>query len=995
MTIKTAKINLSVFSGLEKFISSPTNPKFFFTMTEINKVGINPRSGYETPLGVYCYPLTKEYYEKLLTNKLPFAGNKPYVNVFTLNVSTFNMTSYTEADLKRDMNTLKWMYGIKGEIENIAAEPKYPPYPYVIDSLPEEEKKKQLILYDAKLKEYDIAQNKYNSSFNSHENIFVRAIREARGGTPIAKFWNLTRLLARGSKNWNYLMRKLGYTNFSDPNTGLIHPSEPTQTVILDPTIIVPIETFYNPYASYVKDMPHLPTTDKKMLQQKEIQKEKNKSRISEIKNPKALDKLARSQLQAGSFVDMSLIISIVGNNNTSSETLRFINDNLTDDNRTNTSILDKLATNKNTPIDIVIKNLNDMNSDYIYDIMERPDVTTELLKSIITNNTSTAVKKAIANSDKADKEILIMLISDPLNMDAGLLSCIIKNTKCSHSIYNLFSSPDEPSYIKQIVAENDTTPQDILLKLAKDTSSAVRQSVIRSKNVPKEVFYILATDKDNYIKELLVSNNKTPPEVLDMLVRDKDVTTPVKNGIAYNPHSTKETLRLLFTDKMSDTTIYGLSKNPNFPEEMLHKLLEAASKTNNNYAHEITMNVARYNTNYDILKYLSADKDISIRKSVANNEKAPMDILEQLTNDSDLNVSSFAHSQIDKRHRQEKQNKKELKDEEFKKNIQEKYKLSSEGELILSIGSALRYDDFINATSAYFTKEEKAQIHKMIEDGLLVGEMDMLRINNEITKIQPVNSEKYTIQDIKEKYKEFEYSMFIKELKDSVISGTPIYDSDFNSKTQKLISTMVQEGYLNINENGKITLGTKKEASLQDTTMLKTADKEEKIPLSQIKKMPYKSLNRMIKKMREYLKNNEVMQKMFKEYKVDISEIDLIPMMFGNLDVSAKTDHGIIIFNYKLLTDGDFFKDFSYGVHEMTHWLQQTTGSKATKSSDDGSYLHNKFEQEGFANQIEYIDDQFGNEEAEQYVDDLLEHHEVKNESEKDELKDILMEKI
>lgn len=171
--------------------------------------------------------------------------------------------------------------------------------------------------------------------------------------------------------------------------------------------------------------------------------------------------------------------------------------------------------------------------------------------------------------------------------------------------------------------------------------------------------------------------------------------------------------------------------------------------------------------------------------------------------------------------------------------------------------------------------------------------------------------------------------------------------------------------------------------------------DSEEKIPLSQVKKMPYKSLNRMIKKMREYLKTNETVQKMFEEYKVDIAELDFIPMMFGNLDVSAKTDHGIIIFNYKLLTDGDFFKDFSYGVHEMTHWLQQTTGTKATKSSDDGNYLDNPYEQEGFQNQVEYIADQFGEHEAEQYVDDLLEHHEVEKKTEKEEKKEILMSKV
>jgi hypothetical protein len=173
------------------------------------------------------------------------------------------------------------------------------------------------------------------------------------------------------------------------------------------------------------------------------------------------------------------------------------------------------------------------------------------------------------------------------------------------------------------------------------------------------------------------------------------------------------------------------------------------------------------------------------------------------------------------------------------------------------------------------------------------------------------------------------------------------------------------------------------------------TSQKEKEIPLSQVKKLPYQSLNRMIKKMREYLKHNEVVQKAFDEYGVDISEIDYIPMMFGDLDVSAKTDHGIIIYNYKLLTDADFFKDFSYGVHEMTHWLQQTTGTKATKSSDDGDYLDNPYEQEGFQNQVEYIAEQFGKDEAEKYVDDLLEHHDVDSKKEKEDKKDTLMSKV
>ncbi len=170
---------------------------------------------------------------------------------------------------------------------------------------------------------------------------------------------------------------------------------------------------------------------------------------------------------------------------------------------------------------------------------------------------------------------------------------------------------------------------------------------------------------------------------------------------------------------------------------------------------------------------------------------------------------------------------------------------------------------------------------------------------------------------------------------------------------------------------------------------------KKENIPLSTIKKIPYKTLNRMLNKMRAFLKKDSVVQKMFKEYNLDINEVDYIPMKFDNIDVSAKTEHGIIIFNYKLLSDKDFLKDYSYGVHEMTHFCQQTGRTEPTQSSDDGDYLSNKFEQEGFAAQVEYIANHEGEDTAKEYVDDLLDHHEIKSKPKKDELKAIFLENV
>lgn len=149
-----------------------------------------------------------------------------------------------------------------------------------------------------------------------------------------------------------------------------------------------------------------------------------------------------------------------------------------------------------------------------------------------------------------------------------------------------------------------------------------------------------------------------------------------------------------------------------------------------------------------------------------------------------------------------------------------------------------------------------------------------------------------------------------------------------------------------------------------------------------------------LILKAKEFLKKDDTMKKIVKEYNCDVSIIDHIPTCFKQLDVSAKTAHGIVYINSKLLKDGDFTKDYGYLIHEYTHWFQQCFGKQATQGADDGSYLDNPYEQEGFQNQIEFIDDHFGEEEAEDYVDNLLDYHDVPK-KEENEKKEVLMSKV
>jgi len=166
------------------------------------------------------------------------------------------------------------------------------------------------------------------------------------------------------------------------------------------------------------------------------------------------------------------------------------------------------------------------------------------------------------------------------------------------------------------------------------------------------------------------------------------------------------------------------------------------------------------------------------------------------------------------------------------------------------------------------------------------------------------------------------------------------------------------------------------------------------KISLETIKKVKPEILLKLINKAKEHLKTDEVMQRICKEYDQSVDMIDLIPTTFKDLDVSAKTDHGVVYLNYKLLEDGDFLKDYSYLIHEYSHFFQQCFMSKPTKGADDGEYLDNPYEIEGFVNQIEYIANELGEDEAHDYVDDLLDHHDI-DDKEKDDKKETLMARV
>lgn len=141
-------------------------------------------------------------------------------------------------------------------------------------------------------------------------------------------------------------------------------------------------------------------------------------------------------------------------------------------------------------------------------------------------------------------------------------------------------------------------------------------------------------------------------------------------------------------------------------------------------------------------------------------------------------------------------------------------------------------------------------------------------------------------------------------------------------------------------------------------------------------KGIPHKKLAPIIEKIREKVFNHDVVKDIFDKYDIDPEEKNLIPICFAKLPVSARTDHGVIYLNIDLLKDKNFSKDDHYLAHEVTHFAQQTTGNKPTPGSDKNDYLDNPIEQEGFRNQTKYISDTQGEDEAEEYIEMVLDHN-------------------
>jgi uncharacterized protein YjbI with pentapeptide repeats len=71
---KRGLIETSAYDALLPYVAGPNEPpRYALHFGTVDKVGVNPRSQWDTPLAVCAYPLTKEIFKQFLRISLPFA----------------------------------------------------------------------------------------------------------------------------------------------------------------------------------------------------------------------------------------------------------------------------------------------------------------------------------------------------------------------------------------------------------------------------------------------------------------------------------------------------------------------------------------------------------------------------------------------------------------------------------------------------------------------------------------------------------------------------------------------------------------------------------------------------------------------------------------------------------------------------------------------------------------------------------------------------------
>ena len=144
------------------------------------------------------------------------------------------------------------------------------------------------------------------------------------------------------------------------------------------------------------------------------------------------------------------------------------------------------------------------------------------------------------------------------------------------------------------------------------------------------------------------------------------------------------------------------------------------------------------------------------------------------------------------------------------------------------------------------------------------------------------------------------------------------------------------------------------------------------------------------VSRLRSAIKNNEIAKSLCKENGFDDSILDGISISFTtDIDVKAKTRNGNILLSQDII-DEPISRIISYLIHELTHVFQHMERIGKKDPYEDEDYLDRPDEIEAFRNQIKQDAETRPDKKVIEYVEDLVEYHDVPEDERDSKIKEL-----
>ena len=477
--------------------------KYAFTMVDIEKVGLNPRTKFNTPAGVYFYPLNPEYYEKLVKNKLPYASEKPYVGVVRL----------------KDTNTDKWLKFISGGRDFQTTE-------NVLEAA------KRVGIYDQRVTPSDLP-----SGIDAYwelpgdEQMGLRHWDFNNDAKIFDLTWYGTKGFRRSTLKWNKLLRDLGYIGIYDNNNSIIHPGEPFQMVALSPEAYE-VVGFYTTADIRKVDFP----TSTRKLQQ--------------MAWKRGLPKWVYQKLAASN--DWATLKTLITNPDMSKEVFEFIYNN-----NPSRPIILELAKSIFTPVEILRKiaresfpgnfhggGISMMGLAILEHVAENPNAPEDVLMSLAGRNDE-QIRSAVASNDNTGVKILKKIIEAGGLDEPDLVRAIIYNPNINSEIFHqLVSHQDITSRGLSLLANSASIPPELLTKMAMKyrrapmaSSKQILAEIARNPRTPEPTLRMLSKSETYLaVQRAIASNPSTPVDILEKMLKPAVISMGLIRRVTTNP---------------------------------------------------------------------------------------------------------------------------------------------------------------------------------------------------------------------------------------------------------------------------------------------------------------------------------------------------------------------------------------------------------------------------------------------------------------------------